>query len=62
MAPTALLMDKMGNDTEGIVVLFLGLATLFMLVWLGGFLVKFLRAKTQKSNQEKIRVKDTASS
>ncbi len=49
MATTALLMDKMGNDTEGIVGLIFGLFALLLLVWLGGLLVRFLRAKMHQS-------------
>ena len=49
MISTAFLMDKMGNDTEGIVVLIFGLSALLVLVWLGGLLVRFLREKMHQS-------------
>lgn len=45
MTPAAFLMDKMGNDTDGIVVLMVVLLALVAALWLGGFVVRFVRRK-----------------
>jgi hypothetical protein len=43
-------MDKMGNDTDGIVVVMVTLAVLVFIVWLGGLLAKYIRRRMQNSN------------
>ena len=50
MVGTAILMDKMGNDTEGIVVVMVTLAALLLIVWLGGLVIKSIRRRVQKPN------------
>ncbi len=50
MILTALLMDKMGNDTGGIVVVMVALAVLLLIVWLGGLFFKSVRRRVQKPN------------
>jgi len=50
MTPAAFLMDKMGNDSEGIVVLMVVLLALVSALWLGSFVARYIRRKTQKTN------------
>lgn len=53
MLRTALLMDKMGNDTEGIVMVMVALAVLLLIVWHSGLFIKSVRRRLQKPNSGK---------
>lgn len=50
MTPAAFLMDKMGNDTEGIAVLMGALLALVAVLWLGGFVARYVRRKTRRAD------------
>ena len=47
MISNAFLMDKMGNDSEGIVVLMGILLSIVLVVWLARVLTRFIRRRTR---------------
>ena len=49
MTPAVFLMDKMGNDTEGIAGLMVVLLALVSALWLGGLVAGFIRRKTKRT-------------